>query len=151
MIGEMRDDISLAAAMSAPDTGHLVFSTIHTTNASQSVTRILDFFKAEERDQVRHQLAETLRGVICQRMVPSLDGKMLPALEIMIDSPMVRKLMENRLDKLSAAIETGVEDGMLTFNQCLYNLVKAKKVSETEALAKATNPQALEMNLKGIS
>jgi twitching motility protein PilT len=151
MIGEMRDDISLAAAMSAADTGHLVFSTIHTTNASQSVTRILDFFKAEERDQVRRQLADTLRGVVCQRMVPSLDGKMVPALEIMINSPMVRKLIEeNRLDKLSVAIETGSDDGMLTFNQCLYNLVKAGKVSEKEALAKATNPQALEMNFKGI-
>jgi len=151
MIGEMRDDISLAAAMSAADTGHLVFSTIHTTNASQSVTRILDFFKAEEREQVRHQLAETLRGVVCQRMVPSLDGKMVPALEIMVNSPMVRKLIEeNRLEKLSVAIETGVDDGMLTFNQCLYNLVKAGKISEKEALAKATNPQALEMNFKGI-
>jgi twitching motility protein PilT len=151
MIGEMRDDISLAAAMSAADTGHLVLSTIHTTNASQSVTRILDFFKADERDQVRHQLAETLRGIVCQRMVPSLDGKMVPALEIMTNSPMVRKLIEeNRLDKLSVAIETGIDDGMLTFNQCLYNLVKAGKISEKEALGKATNPQALEMNFNGF-
>lgn len=151
MIGEMRDDISFAAAMSGADTGHLVISTLHTNTAALSVVRILDFFKAEEREQIRRQLAGTLRAVICQRMVPSLNGKMTPALEILINSPMVRKLIEdNRLDKLSAAIETGIDDGMVSFNQSLFNLVKAGKVSEKEALAKATNPQALEMNFKGI-
>ncbi len=151
MVGEMRDDISFGAAMSAADTGHLVISTLHTTTAAQSITRILDFFKADEREQVRRQLAGTLRAVICQRMVPSLNGKMVPALEIMINSPLVRKLIEeNRLDKLTMAIETGVDDGMISFNQCLFNLVKAGKVSEKEALAKASNPQALEMNFKGI-
>ena len=108
MIGEMRDDISFAASMSAADTGHLVLSTLHTTTAAQSVTRILDFFKADEREQVRRQLAGTLRGVVCQRMVNTVDNKLTPALEIMINSPLVRKLIEeNRLDKLSAAIETG--------------------------------------------
>lgn len=151
MIGEMRDAISFQAAMSAADTGHLVLSTLHTTTASQSVTRILDFFKPDERDQIRRQLAATLRSVVCQRMVNGVDGSMLPALEIMINTPTVRKLIEeNRLDKLAAAIETGVDDGMQNFNQALYNLVKDRRVSEQEALAKATNPQALEMNFKGI-
>ena len=151
MVGEMRDDISFGAAMSAADTGHLVISTLHTTNAAQSITRILDFFKAEEREQVRRQLAGTLKAVICQRMVPSLNGRMVPALEILINSPLVRKLIEeNRLDKLTMAIETGVDDGMISFNQCLFSLVKAGKISEKEALAKASNPQALEMNFKGI-
>jgi twitching motility protein PilT len=151
MIGEMRDDISFAASMSAADTGHLVLSTLHTTNASQSITRILDFFKADEREQIRRQLATALRGVICQRMVATVDGKLTPALEILLNTPLVRKLLEeNRLDKLPAAIETGTDDGMLTFNQSLFNLVKAGRVREKEALAKATNPQALEMNFKGI-
>ena len=151
MIGEMRDDISFAASMSAADTGHLVLSTLHTTNASQSITRILDFFKAEEREQIRRQLATTLRGVICQRMITTVDGKLTPALEIMLNTPLVRKLIEeNRLDKLPAAIETGTDDGMLTFNQSLFNLVKAGRVTEKEALSKASNPQALEMNFKGI-
>jgi twitching motility protein PilT len=151
MLGEMRDDTSVLAAMSAADTGHLVISTLHTTTAAQSVTRIMDFFKADEREQVRRQLASTLRAVVCQRMVPSLDGKMVPSTEIMINSPMVRKLIEeNRLDKLSAAIETGGDDGMMSFNQCLFNLVKSGKISEKEALSKASNPQALEMNFKGI-
>jgi len=151
MLGEMRDAISFGAAMSAADTGHLVVSTLHTTTAAQSITRILDFFKADEREQVRRQLAGTLRGVICQRMVPTISGKMTPALEIMINSPLIKKMLEeNRLEKLTAAIETGVDDGMITFNQSLFNLVKEGKVSEKEALAKASNPQALEMNFKGI-
>ena len=151
MLGEMRDDTSFGAAMSAADTGHLVLSTLHTTTAAQSITRILDFFKADEREQVRRQLAGTLRAVICQRMVPTVEGKMTPALEILVNSPLVKKMLEeNRLDKLTVAIETGGDDGMCTFNQSLFNLVKAGRVTEKEALAKATNAQALEMNFKGI-
>jgi twitching motility protein PilT len=151
MIGEMRDAISFSAAMSAADTGHLVLSTLHTTNAAQSVGRILDFFKADERDQVRRQLAATLQAVVCQRMVTTINGGVTPALEIMINTATVRKLIEeNRLDKLHAAIETGVDDGMQNFNQALYNLVKERKITEKEAMAKASNPQALEMNFKGI-
>ncbi|HPY32239.1 MAG TPA: PilT/PilU family type 4a pilus ATPase [Verrucomicrobiota bacterium] len=151
MIGEMRDAISFTAAMSAADTGHLVLSTLHTTNASQSINRILDFFKADEREQIRRQLAGTMQAVICQRMVTTVAGGVTPALEILINTPTVKKLIEeNRLDKLPAAIETGTDDGMLNFNQSLFNLVKEGKVSEKEALAKASNPQALEMNFKGI-
>jgi Tfp pilus assembly pilus retraction ATPase PilT len=84
-------------------------------------------------------------------MVPTIDGRMTPALEIMINSPLIKKMLEeNRLDKLTAAIETGADDGMLTFNQSLFNLVKEGRVTEKEALSKASNPQALEMNFKGI-
>jgi pilus retraction protein PilT len=151
MIGEMRDAASFMAAINAADTGHLVLSTLHTTTSSQSIGRILDFFKPDERDQVRRQLAATLQAVVCQRMVAKVGGGIMPALEIMINTPTVRKMLEeNRLEKLAAAIETGVEDGMQTFNQALFNLVKQGKVTEKEALAKATNPQALEMNFKGI-
>jgi twitching motility protein PilT len=151
MVGEMRDSLSFTAAMSAADTGHLVLSTLHTTNASQSISRILDFFKAEEREQIRRQLSGCLQAVICQRMVTSVSGTVTPALEILINTGTVKKLIEeNRLDKLAAAIETGTEDGMLNFNQALFQLVKDGKVSQKEALAKATNPQALEMNFKGI-
>src|SRR5580692_5374256 len=129
MIGEMRDGISFTAAMSAADTGHLVLSTLHTTNASQSVGRILDFFKPDERDQIRRQLSATLQAVICQRMVPTIAGGMTPAQEILINSGTVRKLIEeNRLEKLGAAIETGGEEGMLNFNQSLFQLVKEGKV-----------------------
>ena len=151
MIGEMRDAISFTAAMSAADTGHLVLSTLHTTNASQSISRVLDFFKAEEREQIRRQLSGCMQAVVCQRMVTTVSGAVTPALEIMINTPTVKKLIEeNRLDKLPAAIETGADDGMLNFNQALFQLVKDGKVSQREALAKASNPQALEMNFKGI-
>src|SRR6185295_8194473 len=151
MIGEMRDSISFSAAMSAADTCHLFLSTLHTTNAAQSVSRILDFFKTDERDQVRRQLVGALQAVICQRMVNTVTGSVTPALEIMISNATVKKLIEeNHLDKLPAAIEMGTDDGMQNFNQALFNLVKERKISEKEALAKATNPQALEMNFRGI-
>jgi twitching motility protein PilT len=151
MVGEMRDAVSFTAAMQAADTGHLVLSTLHTQNASQSVSRILDFFRPEEREQVRRQLAGTLKAVICQRMITTVSGGVTPALEILINTPTVRKMLEeNRLEKLGAAIETGRDDGMQNFNQALYDLVKARKITEAEALAKASNPQALDMMFKGI-
>lgn len=151
MVGEMRDAISFSAAIQAADTGHLVLSTLHTQNASQSIGRILDFFRPEEREQVRRQLAATLKAVICQRMVQTVSGGVTPSLEILINTPTVRKMLEeNRLEKISAAIETGVDDGMQNFNQALYNLVKERKITEKEAMAKASNPQALEMMFKGI-
>lgn len=151
MIGEMRDSISVTAAINSADTGHLVLSTVHTTSSAQGVSRVLEFFKADEREQVRRQLAATLKAIVCQRMVPTIDGSVVPAQEIMINTPIVRKLIEeNRLDKLSAAIETGTEDGMLSFNQHLFQLVKEERITKEAALAKASNPQALEMNFQGI-
>jgi len=151
MVGEMRDAVSLQAAMSAADTGHLVLSTLHTQNAAQSIGRILDFFRPEEREQVRRQLAQTLRAVICQRMVGTIAGSITPALEILINTPTVKKMLEeNRIEKINAALETGADDGMQTFNQALYNLVQERKVDEREALAKASNAQSLEMMFKGI-
>ena len=151
MIGEMRDSITFQAAMSAADTGHLVLSTLHTTTAAQSVGRILDFFKADEREQIRRQLAATLRAVVCQRMVRTIDGGLTVACEIMLNTVTVRKMLEeNRLDKLPAAIETGHDDGMQDFNRALFQLVQDGKITKDEALSKAGNPQALEMNFKGI-
>lgn len=151
MVGEMRDSQSFMAALAAADTGHLVLTTLHTNTAYSAIGRILDFFPAHERDQIRRQLAGNLRAVVCQRLIPAIAGGVAPAVEIMINTPTVRKLIEeNRLDKLSAAIETGTEDGMQTFNQSLFKLVKAKVITEPEALAKATNPDALKMNFRGI-
>lgn len=151
MIGELRDVISISAAMSSADTGHLVLATLHTTNAPQVVGRILDFFPAEDRDQARRQLASTLQAVICQRLVSTISGGVTPAIEVMINTPTVRKLIEeSRFEKLGAAIETGTDEGMINFNQHLYALVQEGKITQEEALASASNPQALEMNFKGI-
>ncbi len=151
MIGEMRDSQSFMAALAAADTGHLVLTTLHTTTAYHSIGRILDFFPPQERDQIRRQLAANLYAVVCQRLLPAVGGSVVPAVEIMLNTPTVRKLIEeDRTDKLFAAIETGTEDGMQTFNQSLYKLVKAKAITEQNALTYATNPDALRMNLKGI-
>ncbi|NCC59335.1 MAG: PilT/PilU family type 4a pilus ATPase [Verrucomicrobiae bacterium] len=151
MIGELRDVTSISAAMSSADTGHLVLATLHTTNAPQAIGRILDFFPAEDRDQARRQLASTLQAVVCQRLVSTISGGVTPAIEVMINTPTVRKLIEeSRFEKLGAAIETGTDEGMINFNQHLYALVQEGKITQEEALASASNPQALEMNFKGI-
>lgn len=151
MIGELRDVTSISAAMSSADTGHLVLATLHTTNAPQAIGRILDFFPADDRDQARRQLASTLQAVVCQRLVSTVSGGVTPAIEVMINTPTVRKLIEeSRFEKLGAAIETGTDEGMINFNQHLYALVQEGKITQEEALASASNPQALEMNFKGI-
>jgi len=151
MVGEMRDATSFRAAMSAADTGHLVMSTLHTIDAPQSISRVLDFFPAEERESIRKQMLGTLKAIIVQRMTVRKDGGVIPAIEIMINTPTVAKLInENRLEKLHAAIETGTDDGMQNFNQSLFQLVKDDIITKEEALEKATNAQALEMNFKGI-
>jgi twitching motility protein PilT len=151
MVGEMRDATSFRAAMSASDTGHLVMSTLHTIDAPQSISRVLDFFPSDEREQVRKQMVGTLKAIIVQRMAVREDGGVVPAIEIMINTPTITKLItENRTEKLHAAIETGTDDGMQNFNQSLFQLVKDGTITKEEALDKASNPQALEMNFKGI-
>jgi len=151
MIGEMRDAQSFIAALTASETGHLIFTTMHTDTAGQAVNRILNFFPPTERDQVRMSLATNLQAVICQRLIPARAGGVVPAVEILRNTPTVRKLIEkNILDKLPDAIETGGEDLMQTFNQSIYNLIKNGMISEAEGLLRASNPEALKMNLKGI-
>ncbi|MDD5483406.1 MAG: PilT/PilU family type 4a pilus ATPase [Kiritimatiellae bacterium] len=151
VIGEMRDHISFSVALSAADTGHLVLSTLHVNSAAYAVHRVLDFFPHAERDQVRITLANYLVAALCQRIVPAAAGGILPVVEIMINTPTVRKLiMENQLDTLPAAIETGNEEGMQTFNQVLYGLVRGGEITEEVALANSPRPEALRMNLQGI-
>ncbi len=151
MIGEMRDAVSLSVALSAAETGHLVLSTMHVNTAAQSVHRILDFFPNTEREQVRMTIAGNLAAVLCQRLVPAKQGGVMAAVEIMINTPTVRKLIsENKLDTLQAAIETGGEDGMQTFNQALLKLIKSGAVTEKNGLASSPSPEQLKMNLQGI-
>jgi twitching motility protein PilT len=151
MIGEMRDAASFMAGLNAADTGHVVLTTLHANSAPQAVDRVLDFFPSREREQIRRQLGVTLNAILCQRLVVARKGGVTPAVEILRNNSTVRKLFENgQLEKLSAAIETGADDGMQTFNQSLYKLVKAGVITEQEALAKSTNPQQLSMNLSGV-
>ncbi len=151
MIGEMRDAESFRAALRAAETGHLVFSTLHCSTAAQAPQRILDMFPSSEREPLRLALADTLYAAFCQRLIPATAGGVLPAVEILINTPIVRNLLiKGSLEKLPAAIETGGEDGMQTFNQAIYNLVRRGDITEAEALRHADNPEALRMNLRGI-
>lgn len=151
-VGEMRSRESFDTALHASDTGHLVMTTLHTTNAPQTIQRILDFYPHEEREEMRKSIATNLHAIVCQRLMPRAIGKgVVPGMEIMINSPVVRKLIsEGRLDKLSSAIEASTSEGMMSFNQCLLKLVNEGLITEEVALDRATNADALKMNLKGI-
>jgi twitching motility protein PilT len=151
MIGEMRDASSISAAISAANIGHLVISTLHTSDAAKSVQRILDFFPAADRDQARRQLATTLHAVICQKLIPSSTDTLVPAVEVMINTASVTKLIHaDQLDKLGGVIEMGGGDGMQTFEIALYDLVKAGRITNAEALLHAPNPEALKMRFQGV-
>ncbi len=151
-VGEMRNRDSFDSALTAAQTGHLVMSTAHTSNAAQTIQRILDFYPSDERKQVRLSLSSCLTAVICQRLMPRAVGKgVIPGLEVLINTPVIRKLLEeDKIDKLAAAIEASSSEGMMSFNQCLYQLVNEGLITEEVALERATNPEALRMNLKGI-
>ncbi len=151
LIGEMRDPTSIRTAFLAAETGHLVLSTLHAGTADLSVPRILDVFPASEHTSIRMAIAANLKAVVCQRLIPAVDGGVVPACEILINTSTVRKLLErNQLDVLSAAIETGGEDGMQSFNQSIYELIKAGSISEADGMHFASNPESLRMNLQGI-
>jgi twitching motility protein PilT len=151
LIGEMRDPTSIQTAILAAETGHLVMSTLHAGDASLAVPRMLDVFPASEHEQIRMALAANLCAVLSQRLIPDTQGGVVPAVEILINTPTVRKILEkNMLEILPAAISTGKEDGMQSFNQAVYQLIKAGSITEREGMAHATNPEALRMNLQGI-
>jgi twitching motility protein PilT len=149
LVGEMRDVETIRAAVSAAETGHLVFSTLHTTQAYTTVERILGFFSPTEQVIIRALLAENLKGVICQRLLPRLGGGLVPALEIMVGTSTVQKLIaEDRLRSLTQAIQNR-EGGMQTFNQALLDLLKAGSIDEKTAMAASSNPQALRRMMLG--
>ena len=152
VVGEMRDVESFDTALVAADTGHLVLSTLHTSNAAQAVQRILDFYEEAERDSIRRALAINLRAILSQRLIPRASGSgVVPSMEIMINTPIVRRLLEDgRLEKLPQAIETGDHDGMMTFDQSLLYLIQNGLITEADGLQAATNPAKLQMNLSGV-
>lgn len=152
MVGEMRDRTSFDAALTAADTGHMVLTTLHATNAYLSLNRILDFYNKDEQESIRESLANNLCCMISQRLITrALGAGRVPAWEIMRNTPVISRLIrENRLAELPAAIAAGVNDGMATFNQSLLALVNAGVISEEDALDASDNPEALKMNLSGI-
>ena len=151
-LGELRDINSFQAMLKAAETGHIVFTTLHAGDAMHAVERIVDYCPMDQKDQTRMQLANYLSAVVSIKLLPGKDGAgMVPAVEMMISTGIVKKLMrENRLTKLITAIESGEEDGMQSFNKSLMKLVQDGRVSKEEALAWAPNPEVLKLNLQGI-
>ncbi len=149
MIGEMRDSVSIATAMTAAETGHLVFSTLHTNSASQTIDRIIDSFPAEQQGQVTSQLAATLIAILSIRLMPRLAGGRIPAMEIMIVNPAIRNLIrERKVYQIDLVIETSLQEGMMTLNRSLAGLVKNKEVSLENAELYSLNPAELQILLE---
>lgn len=153
LIGEMRDADTVAAAISAAETGHLVFSTLHTVNAVQTVERIISFFPPHQHELVRMQLALNLAGVCSLRLIKNKDGtSMVPAVELMINTPTVRDLLEQGETRmLPKALAEGSYYGTMTFNQSLIRLFQAGNINLEDALAASDNPDDLKMQMRGIT
>ncbi|HWA10498.1 MAG TPA: PilT/PilU family type 4a pilus ATPase [Opitutaceae bacterium] len=152
LIGEMRDKETFETAISAAETGHLVFSTMHAATVAQSLTRLFEFFPPEQIAQARRQIAGSIRGFICQKLIPTIEGTgRVPANEILSADAVVRNLiLEGQNEKLQGILESGADSTSFSFNKDLYRLIKAGKISKNDGLKFSPNPQALEMNLKGI-
>ncbi len=150
LVGEVRDSETMRMALRAADTGHQVFTTVHSSNASQTIERILAMVPPEERSIASSQLAGALQAVISQRLAVTRDGNRRPAMEILRGGPVTSKfILENRLGELSDYIGTR-EIGMQRFDQHLVNLYNQKIISGTEALRLASNPEAVALGLRGI-
>ncbi len=149
MVGEVRDPETMATAMTAAETGHLVFSTMHTNSASQTIDRIIDSFPPNQQGQVVSQLASTLVAVISERLIPRLGGGRIPAMEIMIANPAIRNLIrEKKIYQIDLVIETSVQEGMVSLNRALVGLVKRKEISLEQAQAYSLNPGELTILLE---
>jgi twitching motility protein PilT len=145
LVGEMRGNEAIAAAVTAAETGHLVFSTLHTNNAAQTINRIIDSFPAHQQDQIRVQLAASLTGIFSQRLVPRLAGGLVPAYELLICNKAVSNMIrEKRTHEIDSIIETSGGEGMLSMNRSLTELVRAGEISVETAMNMSLDPQGLE-------
>jgi len=145
LIGEMRDSATIAAAVTAAETGHLVLSTLHTNNASQTIDRIIDSFPAGQQDQIRLQLASSLLGIFSQRLIPRITGGRIPAYELLINNKAIANLIrEKRTHEIDTVIETSSHEGMMDMNRCLIDLVQRGEISLETAYEYSINPKALE-------
>ena len=152
LIGELRDPEVIKAAVSAAETGQLVLGTMHTVNVIQTISRMVDAFPVAQHEQVRTQLSELLRGVVCQRLLPTLQNTMRPALEIMISTPQIRKLiLEGRNSDLYKQLQVGEFYGMNTFDQALAKLYKAGYIDMDTAASAATSQDAIMLAIRGVT
>jgi twitching motility protein PilT len=152
LLGEMRDLETMSAALTAAQTGHLVLSTIHTIDAVQTVNRIIDVFPPHQQNQIRFQLADTLRSVISQRLLPHASGSgRAPAVEIMVVTPIIRKyVLDNTLGEISSVMKQGAYYGMQTFHQALISLIQKNEITLETALEASSNPEEVMMAMRGV-
>jgi twitching motility protein PilT len=143
LVGEMRDPETIGLALTAAETGHMVFGTLHTSSAAKTIDRIIDVFPAAEKEMVRSMLSESLRAVISQTLLKKVGGGRVAAHEIMICTPAIRNLIrENKVPQMYSAIQTGQNVGMQTLDQCLQELVRKGLVTKQDAMAKAVNRES---------
>ncbi len=144
MIGEMRDFETMSAAVTAAETGHLIFSSLHTNNAAQTIDRIIDSFPPTQQSQIRSQLANTILGIFSQRLLPRVSGGLVPAYELMIANAAVKNLIrENRVHELDLVIDTSSQDGMISLNRSLKDLLQRGEITMEIAVAYSLNPEEL--------
>lgn len=149
LIGEIRSLETMQAAITYAETGHLCLGTLHANNANQSLERILNFFPVVQHPQLLLQLALNLRAVIAQRLLPSLDGGRVPAVEILLDTPFIKELIKKgHFDDLKGAMEQAIHEGCQTFDQALFTLYKNESISLEEALANADSANNLRLKIK---
>ncbi len=152
LIGELRDAEVMRNAITAAETGQLVLGTMHTINVTQTLERLVGAFPTEQHEQARQQLAELIRGIVCQRLLPTIDPGMCPALEVMVATPQIRKLIvENKPNDLHKAMQLGEFYGMNTFDQALAKLYKDKLIDLETAQNAATSPDAIMLAVRGVT
>jgi twitching motility protein PilT len=145
LVGEMRGTEAISAAVTAAETGHLVFSTLHTNNASQTIDRIVDSFPSHQQDQIRVQLASSLSGIFSMRLIPKISGGLVPAYELLVNTRGISNMIrEKRTHEINTMIETGSEEGMISMNNTLTDLVRTGEISVENALSAAFDPKGLE-------
>jgi twitching motility protein PilU len=149
LIGEIRDTETMEAAIVFAETGHLCLGTLHSNNANQAIERIMNFFPRERHAQIYLQLSLNLRSIISQRLIPSLDGKRVAALEILMDTPRLKDLIrKGEVDALKEGMEQGIQEGCQTFDQALFSLYKERKISLEHALINADSANNLRLKIK---
>ena len=149
LLGEMRDPETVATAMTAAEMAQLLFSTLHTTSASGTVDRIVDTFPAVQQHQIRIQLSLVLQAIVCQQLVPTVDGKVTPVFEIMKSNPAIRNLIrERKTHQIDSVIAAGGADGMRTMDQSLFALAKQGRITAETAMRFSIHEEALERHLE---
>jgi twitching motility protein PilT len=145
LVGEMRDMNTISTAVTAAETGHLVFSTLHTNNAAQTINRIIDSFPPSQQDQIRVQLAGSLTGIFSQRLIPRISGGLIPAYELLINNNAVANLIrEKRIHEIQTVIETSSGEGMIDMNRSLAELVRSGQITVESAYLNSISPKTLE-------